>query len=436
MATTKNFIIGALSTTAVALALTATPANAEIILSGGSDGWSFGFDGFINVFAIDSSGGKFGTGYASAANRQTSQFVSSVGNKFSVGDGLMPEAFGFNAHSPDINGNKVNARLSLEPGLGNGAFNATSSTNSSVLEVREAYASIGGAWGEFQAGKSLGIFGSQAIANDITLFGVGGGAGAGANAGTTTLGRIGYGYQYAGWQPNIRYTTPAWNGIKLVVGVFNPNAIAYDSTVSSSTTASLTRTPKIEGGASWAGKVFDATVSVWANGVWQEATTTAASTTFNGITYAYGNGKTISTSGGELGTKIAYGPVDVVLSGYGGSALAVNGFQTGASATDASGSAEGTYGGYVQAVYHFGQGTSIGGSYGGNFANDTSIQQAAARAGTSGTLTQESMWVLQVWHEINKNFRVLAEFNNSAAYWNDTASQRQNTGALGIVATF
>ena len=456
MATTKNFIIGALSTTAIALALTATPANAEIILSGGSDGWQFGFDGFVNVFGIDSNTKARSGGAAASTSGQTGAIMGTAGNQFTVGDGLMPETFGFNAHSPDINGNKINGRFSLEPSIGTGAYNNTSTSASNVMEVREAYASIGGAWGEFQGGKSLGIFGSQAIANDITLFGVGANAGSNGAPGNTTYGRIGYGYQYAAWNPNVRYTTPAWNGFKATGAIFSPTAIAYDQGTGTGSATGL-RTPQLQGSVTWAGKAADAAISVWLNGMWQEASMVNSSSggnIYNGNTYAKTNGQMVNVAGGELGGKVSYGPVDLVATGYWGNALSVTGVQMAHSATDANGQGENTYGGYVQAAYHFGQGTSVAASVGGNFADPTSIQQAAAGLSKNGantvggsggggggaayaaTRTQESMYVVQVWHEVNKYFRVVAEYNNSAAYWNDSSAQRQQTGALGFVATW
>ena len=85
-------------------------------------------------------------------------------------------------------------------------------------ENRQAFLTFGDkSWGSVKLGKDLGIFGSTAILNDMTLLGVGAtggtvhnGTGAGqGNAGTTTtLGGIGTGYLYADWKGQIAYTTP------------------------------------------------------------------------------------------------------------------------------------------------------------------------------------------------------------------------------------
>ena len=69
-------------------------------------------------------------------------------------------------------------------------------------------------------GKDLGIFGSTAILNDMTLLGVGSQGLVGTAGGTTTtLGRIGTGYLYADWNGQIAYTTPNMNGLSLTVGI-------------------------------------------------------------------------------------------------------------------------------------------------------------------------------------------------------------------------
>jgi hypothetical protein len=80
--------------------------------------------------------------------------------------------------------------------------------------------------GFIKVGKDLGIFGSTAILNDMTLLGVGSQGIVGHGGGNTTLGRIGTGYMYADWQGQIAYTTPNMNGLQLLLGIMQPwNAI-------------------------------------------------------------------------------------------------------------------------------------------------------------------------------------------------------------------
>ena len=91
-------------------------------------------------------------------------------------------------------------------------------------EHRQAFLTFGDkSWGSVKVGKDLGIFGSTAILNDMTLLGVGSQGLVGTAGGTTTtLGRIGTGYIYADWNGQIAYTTPNMNGLSLTLGVMQP----------------------------------------------------------------------------------------------------------------------------------------------------------------------------------------------------------------------
>ena len=69
-------------------------------------------------------------------------------------------------------------------------------------------------------GRDIGIFASDAILNDLTLFGSGTPAGNFA-PGNTTLGRIGIGYIYTDFIPQITYKSPNFNGFTVTAGAFS-----------------------------------------------------------------------------------------------------------------------------------------------------------------------------------------------------------------------
>ena len=72
-------------------------------------------------------------------------------------------------------------------------------------------------------GRQIGLFGADAILNDMTLIGVGGpGSAAGPAPSNTSLGRIGLGYIYTDWLKQIDYTTPDFAGFNFTVGAFDP----------------------------------------------------------------------------------------------------------------------------------------------------------------------------------------------------------------------
>ena len=76
--------------------------------------------------------------------------------------------------------------------------------------------------GTFKLGRDIGLFGGDAILNDMTLPGVGAGNGNYAAPANTSLGSIGLGYIYADWLAQMNYTTPDLAGFKLTIGIFDP----------------------------------------------------------------------------------------------------------------------------------------------------------------------------------------------------------------------
>jgi hypothetical protein len=77
--------------------------------------------------------------------------------------------------------------------------------------------------GTFTLGRNIGLFGADAILNDMTLPGVGApGSAASASPSNTTLGGIGWGYIYTDWLAQMDYTTPDFSGFKITFGIFDP----------------------------------------------------------------------------------------------------------------------------------------------------------------------------------------------------------------------
>jgi hypothetical protein len=90
------------------------------------------------------------------------------------------------------------------------------------IDLRQIFGTIGTPeWGTVKIGRDLGLFAGTAILNDFTLFGVGTPAGNAAPS-NTSLGRIGLGYVYPDWIPQITYTTPDFGGFTASVGIFTP----------------------------------------------------------------------------------------------------------------------------------------------------------------------------------------------------------------------
>jgi hypothetical protein len=90
------------------------------------------------------------------------------------------------------------------------------------VDFRQVFGTIGTpSFGTVKIGRDIGIFASDAILNDLTLFGVGTPAGNFA-PGNTTLGRIGIGYIYADFIPQITYKSPTWGGLTFWLSAMTP----------------------------------------------------------------------------------------------------------------------------------------------------------------------------------------------------------------------
>src|SRR5207249_400697 len=111
-----------------------------------------------------------------------------------------------------------------------------------------------------KVGRDIGLFGSDAILSDMTLLGVGsGGAFLGGN---TTLGRIGVGYIYADWIPQISYSSPKYGAFQYSAGLFQGMdlaAFAGSAAVANPNSATLTQHEQpglqAKGSYEWTGRV-------------------------------------------------------------------------------------------------------------------------------------------------------------------------------------
>ena len=434
----------ALAAIPAVMALASTSADSKILLMS-QEGWEVSFDGAANAFIMKNSVSDAPTSSGGATTAfDTTAGIMGGNDDTSIVTGLLPNVWGMTLKAPTANGLDMSARLGLythmngdENSLGNGQLN-----------IRETSGSISGFFGSVLVGRSLGIHQSNAILNDMLLFGVG--AAATANNSNTTLGRIGLGYLYTDFKPQIAWTLPDLGaGFNAKIAVFDPDEIRADTNDFSATDLS---SPRVEAQITWNGDFFQTGVGVnlWVDGTYQNAERTLAeSRAMSNKVSADGNAMEtlvsdenddVDAAGVGFGTKLTYEGFSLVASGFYGTALGMRGqHATGGAGTAASvstgalddaGKERKTYGGYIQGTFDFGQGTSVGYSYGGNY-----MKKTGSDMNTTGTPNANTMHSGMIWHNVTDNFRLVAEGGYAEKSWY-LADDEQEDSFGGVGAFF
>ncbi|MDP3293337.1 MAG: porin [Nevskia sp.] len=213
---------------AAAVAMLSSTGASALELNAGD--YKFTVNGNINVHYVysdcdSSSPATIAGGLACTGGGGTAKSASAVTN------GLLPAALSFGVLTTQ-NGLDIGAHFGFYPGvstndggspnLQGGAGNVALGTTG--LDVRQVYLTFGNKdIGTVTMGRNFGLFGFDAIINDITIPGVGvAGAAASSAPANTTLGSIGLGYVYTDTLAQINYTTPTVAGLAATVGIYDP----------------------------------------------------------------------------------------------------------------------------------------------------------------------------------------------------------------------
>src|SRR5256712_4279456 len=236
---------------AAALALGSACAHAEIGFKAGA--WDLSFSGNVNGFATwntcDTKSVAVNGGLA--CNRPSPDSSKEA----AIESGLLPSALVFAAKSRQLDLD-VGVTLGFYPGITSSSGTGKHGIGASTIDMRQNFLTFGDkSWGTVKVGRDIGLFGSDAILADMTLLGVG--SGGAVLGGNTTLGRIGVGYIYTDWIPQISYSSPKYGGFQYSAGVFQGmDTFAFSGNANS---ASLTghEQPGLQakGSYEWAGTV-------------------------------------------------------------------------------------------------------------------------------------------------------------------------------------
>jgi len=400
------------------LALSATAANAGIIIPAGD--WTLDVSGNVNTFATWTKSNSRNTIQGALTGNVADSTINTVQN---MTTGLLPNflSIGGSTRQNDLD---VTFAISIQPGT-----TTTGPLQSSGQENRQAFLTFGDkSWGNFKLGRDLGIFASDAILSDMTLLGVGAPTSATA-AGTTTLGRIGAGYIYADWKGQVSYTTPNFNGFQATVGLtqaYNASGTSAGNPATSVTnTARGGASPAYEGKASYSFAANDVTGKVWVSGIAQKID-------FRGTlgipddTVAYG---------GDIGANVNVAGFGLTGYYYGGQGIGTTGFLSDSfnrSAATAAGTIRlrDSDGGYVQATYVLPTKTKVGVSWG-----ISNLDRADGEA--AGALVKENeMWTAGIYHPLTKHLNLVAEYNNLESESHTGTKNKNYSGSLGAILFF
>ena len=356
-------------------------------------------------------------------NRATG--ASTTKNNSALTNGLLPGWINFVA-TMQANGQDIKAHFSFAPGInsnsqvvglpiGNNAGGAGTTNPYSQIDTRNVYFQFGNNdWGSLKFGRDIGLFGQNIILSDMTLIGVGGTSNAGIPY-NTTFGMIGHGYMYTGFQAQITYTTPNFNGLQASAGIFQPSSFAGDQT----------KTPGFQAKVDydWKGAMPG---KVW-GGLVSQSTSCSKGSTCNGAT---GNpDKTFTASGYEIGAKAGMNGFEGVLYAFTAKGLGLS--TVGAQfygGSDGLGNKTASSGYLMQGTYTYNK-TKFGINYGQNKDKDGFLGAGEDR--------KNRAYTLGVYHSLNKFVTLVGELNQEKI--NASASnyeQKNRTISAGAILFF
>jgi predicted porin len=373
------------------------------------------FSGSINAYYVNENPDTPGPRTAVAGG------IAAVGTDTSnaVRNGLLPGYLLIDVTTKQA-GLDIGAHFGMYPGINSANWGPLGANNggqptalaTAGIDFRQVYMTIGGSFGTVKLGRDIGLFSSEAILNDITLLGAGP-PGGNVAPGNTTLGRIGSGYIYTDFQPQITYTSPNFGGFQASVGIFQPlkslTAPAQNNT-----------SPGFQGKLTFDHSFGDVGLRLWTSGVTQRHETIGRGTA--GLVSYTGRGL-------DAGAKLTVGPITAVANWYTAKGLGTTVLNL--LDTDARGNPRSSSGFYLQALATFGK-FSVGGSYGVSKLDRTAFEIAA-----NNTLVRKNAsWVGQVRYGLTDWVTLLAEYSRATSTAHGGNRAESDSIAAGAILFF
>jgi predicted porin len=373
-------------------------------------------NGFLTATECDPGAGPVAGGLACGSNG----LDRDLGN---VRTGLLPAFFSFHG-TQEAENLTTEIMIGFQPGVDSG--NQGGITGSPLdgglglnsENLRQVFVQFGADWGKIKIGRDLGLFGSDAILSDMTLFGVGTVSDLTAGGGNTSLGRIGVGYIYADWKGQVQYSSPTWGGLSFNVAVVDPWGLVNLSGLSldAGSFAQQGDTYGFEGkvGYEWKGpEAEDFSGKVWASFFNQSLD----STTFGSE----------DATGFDVGARVGLAGFEVVAYYYTGEGIGTTDFLF--DGVDLSGNTRDSDGGYLQATYAFpGVGTKVGVSYG-----ESNLDRGPADPVSSTLVETNESLIFGVYHPLTESLNLVLEYTATEATAHSGNKAEENSIALGAI---
>ncbi len=314
-----------------------------------------------------------------------------------------------------------NSRVSVNVG-GNGAPNALGTAG---IDFRQQFVTFGRHHlGTVKIGRDLGYFGQEAILNDFTILGAGTPNGNTA-PGSVTLGRIGVGYIYTDFLPQISYMSPSAGGLQAGFAIIQP----LDDLAAPSLNG--------HGQPQFQGKVTYKTpgkgktkANFWVNFLTQSMEAN------NGGAGSLKAGQSVRASGVDYGLKLSGGGASLVAYGYNGTGIGITGLMLVGSdlgnAIHPGTETRPSQGYYVQGTYTIKKNT-LGVSYGQSVL---SANNAADRAALAGIVRMNGSWVGQYRYALTHWVNLVGEYTHTRSEDQTGATLTSDAVALGTIAFF
>ncbi|WP_370264516.1 porin [Limnobacter sp.] len=365
--------------------------------------WEMDISGSVNAYynttSCDNAGATASGALGVCGGTATGQDRTSIQN------GLLPGFIIFSASTKQA-GYDLKAVISIDPGTTFTGAN-TGTSGQLVGDQRRVFLQFGNeSMGTIKAGRDIGLFGQNAILNDMSLLAVGGGSGFNG-ALNTTLGSIGAGYIYTEFQPQITYTAPAMGNLSLSAGVFQPKSPRGEAD-----------SPGIQAMASYSlgdsGKVWGALINQ-SRDTLPTAGTSASQTDISGY---------------EVGAALTFGNLGLTGNYFTGEGLGTT--LIGFGGADSQGLERDSDGYLVQATYKVGN-TKFGINYGASTLDATRNDNAIM-------LDETSQMVLGVYHNLTPSLTIAGEYITREEQYRfapaGTPKGEESTIAVGAILFF